>query len=65
MSPDEGDEFGVGPDPAQDAVASLRDTESETGDEGELDDLLAVDRAEALELGIDLDPTGGDEPRLD
>jgi hypothetical protein len=57
------DEWPVEPD--QDGVASLRDTEAQAGDEGELNDLFAVDSREARELGADLDEADPDEPRLD
>ena len=49
----------------QDGVASLRDTEAEAGDEGELTDLFDVDQREARELGADLDEADPDESRLD
>jgi hypothetical protein len=57
------DEWPVEPD--QDGVASLHDTEAEAGDEGELNDLLDVDRREARELDADLDEADPDESRLD
>ncbi|MDQ1705319.1 MAG: hypothetical protein QOF18_1685 [Frankiaceae bacterium] len=49
----------------QDAVAALRDTEAEAGDEGELVDLFDVDQAEARALGVDLDRADRGESRLD
>jgi hypothetical protein len=52
-------------DPEQDGVASLRDTEAQAGDEGELNDLFDVDRREARELGGDLDEADPDESDLD
>ena len=52
------------PDPDQDGVASLRDTDAEAGDEEELDDLFDRDEKEARELGADLDDDW-DEPKLD
>jgi hypothetical protein len=52
-------------EPDQDGVASLRDTEAEAGDEGELNDLLDLDRREARELGANLDEADPDESRLD
>jgi hypothetical protein len=47
----------------QDGVASLRDTEAEAGDEGEMRDRFDMDDREARELGVDLD--GRDEPEPD
>ena len=55
----------VRPDTDQDPVASLRDVESEAGDDGGVDDLFLLDRTEAEELGIALDPIDGPEPLLD
>jgi hypothetical protein len=52
-------------EPDRDGVASLRDTEAEAGDEGELNDLFDVDKREARELGADLDEADPDESRLD
>jgi hypothetical protein len=49
----------------RDGVASLHDIESEAGDEAELRDRFVVDRAAARELGVDLDPIGDEESRLD
>jgi hypothetical protein len=49
----------------RDGVASLHDVESEAGDEAELRDRFLVDRTEARQLGVDLDPIGGEESRLD
>lgn len=49
----------------QDAVAALRDTEAEAGDEDELDDLYDMDDREARQLGVDLDDRDEPEPRLD
>jgi hypothetical protein len=72
MTNDDGDpkdrDFSLdeGPDdPERDGVASLRDTESEAGDEGELNDLFDLDRREARELGVRLDEADPDESRLD
>jgi hypothetical protein len=48
----------------RDGVDSLRDTESEQGDESELDDLFDLDRSEARELDAGLDSDSGDEPEL-
>ena len=48
-----------------DGVASLHDVESEAGDETEVKDLFTLDRAEASELGIALDPVDDEEPQLD
>jgi hypothetical protein len=49
----------------QDAVSSLRDTEAESGDEDGVTDEFDLDQTEAHELGVDLDRTGGETPRLD
>ena len=49
----------------RDGVDSLRDTESEQGDESELDDLFDLDKSEARDLDAELDSDKGDEPTLD
>jgi hypothetical protein len=49
----------------RDGVDSLRDTESEQGDEVELDDLFDLDRSEARELDADVEEDAGEIPRLD
>jgi hypothetical protein len=49
----------------RDGVSSLRDTEAEAGDEDEVTDRFSIDSIEARELGVELDPTGGETPRLD
>jgi hypothetical protein len=49
----------------RDGVDSLRDTESEQGDESELDDLFDLDKSEARDLDPELDADKGDEPTLD
>ena len=49
----------------RDGVESLRDTDSEQGDESELDDLFDLDKSEALDLDAELDSDLGDEPTLD
>lgn len=49
----------------RDGVAALHDIEAESGDEAELRDRFVVDRAEARELGVQLDSTGDEESRLD
>jgi hypothetical protein len=49
----------------RDGVDSLRDTESEQGDESELDDLFDLDKSEARDLDAELDADKGDEPTLD
>jgi hypothetical protein len=49
----------------RDGLSSLRDTEAESGDELELTDAYDLDQVEAAELGIALDRTGGETPRLD
>jgi hypothetical protein len=49
----------------RDGVDSLRDTESEQGDESELDDLFDLDKCEARDLDAELDADKGDEPTLD
>jgi hypothetical protein len=48
-----------------DPVAALHDTEAESGDEEELQDLYDIDEREAAELGADLDPAAEIEPELD
>jgi hypothetical protein len=45
-----------------DGVDSLRDTEAEAGDEGEIVDDFDVDDREARELGVDLDDRDEPEP---
>ena len=54
------DRTPLGPD--QDGVASLRDVESEAGDESEIDDDFDMDDREARELGVDLDDRDEPEP---
>jgi hypothetical protein len=49
----------------RDGVDSLRDTESEQGDDSELDDLFDLDKSEARDLDVELDSDGGEEPVLD
>ena len=49
----------------RDGVGSLHDIESEAGDEAELRDRFVVDQRSARELGVALDPVGGEESRLD
>lgn len=49
----------------QDPVASLHDTDEEAGDESGLTDAFTIDSREAKELGVALDPIGGQEPELD
>jgi hypothetical protein len=49
----------------RDGVDSLRDVESEQGDEEEVDDLFVLDELAARELGIDFAGDQRDEPRLD
>jgi hypothetical protein len=49
----------------RDGVGSLRDTEAEAGDDDEVTDDFDLDQDEARELGVDLDRTGGETPRLD
>jgi hypothetical protein len=49
----------------RDGVSSLRDTEAESGDEDEVTDRFELDSAEARELGVELDRTGGETPLLD
>lgn len=49
----------------RDGVSSLRDTEAESGDEDEVMDRFELDSVEAHELGVALDRTGGETPRLD
>ena len=51
--------------PERDGVGALHDTEAEAGDETELADMFELDRAEARELGVDLDPVDRDERQLD
>jgi hypothetical protein len=49
----------------RDGLDSLRDTEAESGDESEVTDDFDMDQDEAQELGVELDRTGGETPRLD
>jgi hypothetical protein len=49
----------------RDGVSSMRDTEAESGDEDEVTDRFDLDSAEARELGVELDRTGGETPLLD
>jgi hypothetical protein len=49
----------------RDGVASLRDTDSEQGDESEVDDSFILDETAARELNIDFVGDQRDEPRLD
>ena len=49
----------------RDGVASLRDTDAESGDEDEVTDTFDLDQREARELGVRLDSDEGDEPTLD
>ncbi len=49
----------------RDGVESLRDTESEQGDDSELEDLFDLDKSEARELDAGLDSDAGEEPELD
>jgi hypothetical protein len=52
-------------DEEQDPVASLRDTEEEAGDEVGIADTYRIDGAEAEQMGVALDRTGGQEAELD
>jgi len=49
----------------RDGVDSMRDVESEQGDEAEVDDLFVLDETAARELGIDFTGDQRDEPTLD
>lgn len=49
----------------QDGVASLRDTDSEQGDEEAVTDSFDLDSEAAREADADLDRLGGETPRLD
>jgi len=49
----------------RDGVASLRDTQEESGDEDELADTFDLDEREAREVGVELDGGVGNESRLD
>jgi hypothetical protein len=49
----------------RDGVSSLRDTEAESGDEDGVTDRFDLDSAEARDLGVALDRTGGETPLLD
>jgi hypothetical protein len=49
----------------RDGVGSLRDTEAESGDEEELDDLFNLDERAAREVGGEFDGGTGNEPVLD
>lgn len=67
-SPDDRAETGEAAetwDEDQDPVRALHDTEEGAGDEAGLVDLYTLDVREAEERGVALDPTGGQEPRLD
>ncbi|MBV9369396.1 MAG: hypothetical protein JO074_06180 [Frankiales bacterium] len=46
----------------RDGVASLRDTDAESGDEAEIADDFDMDDREARELGVDLDDRDEPEP---
>ena len=46
-------------------MAALHDTEAEAGDEGELADVFDLDRAEAREMGVELDRVDREERQLD
>ncbi|MCW2543213.1 MAG: hypothetical protein JWM40_765 [Frankiales bacterium] len=50
---------------ADDGSGSLRDTAEEAGDETEVRDLFDLDEREATELGVHLEGSMVDEPRLD
>jgi hypothetical protein len=52
-------------DQERDGVGALHDVEAEAGDEAELTDLFDLDRAEARELGMDLDRADRGESRLE
>ncbi|MFI5099595.1 MAG: hypothetical protein ACHQE5_03645 [Actinomycetes bacterium] len=62
VSIEAGSDWEAGRD--QDPVASLRDTEEESGDEGELADIYDLDEREAREAGVAFDGGTADEPRL-
>jgi hypothetical protein len=49
----------------RDGVDSLRDVESEQGDEAEVNDLFVFDETAARELDIDFTGDQRDEPTLD
>ena len=49
----------------RDGVASLHDSEADSGDEEGVADDFDIDQAEASELGVALDPVDGPEPELD
>jgi hypothetical protein len=49
----------------RDGVGSLRDVESEQGDEAEVDDLFVLDEIAAREVGVDFNGDQRDEPTLD
>lgn len=59
------DEDRARADDERDGVASLHDTEAESGDEEGLRDQLSLDRKAAREIGVELGRTGGTEPELD
>jgi hypothetical protein len=59
------DPFADDPSDEQDPISSLHDTQEEGGDEEEVVDRLTLDEREARELGVELDPVDGEEPRLD
>lgn len=49
----------------QDPVRSLHDTEEEAGDEVGITDTYSVDKVEAKQMRVALDPSGGQEAELD
>jgi hypothetical protein len=53
---------GSHPTRDQDGVESLRDTEAEAGDDGEMRDAFDMDVREARELGVNLDDRDEPEP---
>ncbi len=63
---DGGQLYGDGDgDVDQDPVRALHDTQEEAGDEEGLAGTYSVDRLEAQQMRVDLDPTGGQEAALD
>jgi hypothetical protein len=66
IGPDEnGGWYLPGGNADQDPVRSLHDTEEEAGEEVGVTDTYSLDTAEARQMHVDLDSTGGQEPELD
>ncbi len=57
--------YGDNNDVDQDPVRSLHDTEEEAGDEVGITDTYSVDKLEAEQMQVALDPTSAQEAELD